>query len=187
SLNITDAPIIRYGEVLMNYVEAAAELGLLTQNDLDKTINVLRNRNGVGLPRLEVAGGRPAVNGTPYDDPARDPSVPSLLWEIRRERRAELIFEGHRLNDLRRWKKLEYADTERNPTNNRGAYIVKSAYSEEQLNGITIDGEKEGYIIPSASIKRTVDEKLYLDPIPLDQISWYERNGVELKQNPGWE
>src|SRR5690606_36559448 len=136
SLNITDAPIIRYGEVLRNYVEAAAELGLLTQNDLDKTINVLRNRNGVGLPRLEVAGGRPAVNGTPYDDPARDPSVPSLLWEIRRERRAELIFEGHRLNDLRRWKKLEYADTERNPTNNRGAYIVKSAYSEEQLNGI---------------------------------------------------
>ncbi|HLS96547.1 MAG TPA: RagB/SusD family nutrient uptake outer membrane protein [Sphingobacterium sp.] len=187
SLNITDAPIIRYGEVLMNYVEAAAELGLLTQNDLDKTINVLRNRNGVGLPRLEVAGGRPAVNGTPYDDPARDPSVPSLLWEIRRERRAELIFEGHRLNDLRRWKKLEYADTERNPTNNRGAYIVKSAYSEEQLNGITIDGENEGYIIPSASIKRTVEEKLYLDPIPLDQISLYERNGVELKQNPGWE
>ncbi|TYP87320.1 putative outer membrane starch-binding protein [Sphingobacterium allocomposti] len=187
SLNITDAPIIRYGEVLMNYAEAAAELGLLTQNDLDKTINVLRNRNGVGLPRLEVAGGRPAVNGTPYDDPARDPSVPSLLWEIRRERRAELIFEGHRLNDLRRWKKLEYADTERNPTNNRGAYIVKSAYSEEQLNGITIDGENEGYIIPSASIKRTVEEKLYLDPIPLDQISLYERNGVELKQNPGWE
>lgn len=187
SLNITDAPIIRYGEVLMNYAEAAAELGLLTQNDLDKTINVLRNRNGVGLPRLEVAGGRPAVNGTPYDDPARDPSVPSLLWEIRRERRAELIFEGHRLNDLRRWKKLEYADTERNPTNNRGAYIVKSAYSEEQLNGITIDGENEGYIIPSAAIKRTVEEKLYLDPIPLDQISLYERNGVELKQNPGWE
>ncbi|PRD50777.1 RagB/SusD family nutrient uptake outer membrane protein [Sphingobacterium gobiense] len=186
SLNITDAPIIRYGEVLMNYAEAAAELGILTQGDLDKTINVLRNRNGVGLPRLELSGGRPAVSGTPYDDPARDPTVPSLLWEIRRERRSELIFEGLRLNDLRRWKKLEYADTEKNPTNNRGAYIVKSAYSEEQLNGITIDGEDEGYIIPSASIQRTVDDKLYLDPIPLDQISLYENNGVTLEQNPGW-
>ena len=187
SLNITDAPIIRYGEVLMNYVEAAAELGVLTQDDLDKTINVLRNRNGVGLPRLELSGGRPAVNGTPYDDPARDPSVPSVLWEIRRERRSELVFEGLRLNDLRRWKKLEYADTDKNPTNNRGAYIVKANYTAEQLNGITIDGTSEGYIIPSASIKRTVDDKLYLDPIPLDQISLYKSNGAELKQNPGWK
>ena len=186
SLNITDAPIIRYGEVLMNYVEAAAELGILTQDDLDKTINVLRNRNGVGLPRLEIAGNQPAVNGTPYDDPARDPSVSSLLWEIRRERRSELIFEGLRLNDLRRWRKLEYADTEKNPTNNRGAYIVKANYTPEQLNGITIDGTNEGYIIPSASIKRTVEDKLYLDPIPLDQISLYESNGVTLEQNLGW-
>ncbi|NGM65937.1 RagB/SusD family nutrient uptake outer membrane protein [Sphingobacterium sp. SGR-19] len=186
SLNITDAPIIRYGEVLMNYAEASAELGVLTQDDLDKTINVLRDRNGVGLPRLELSGGRPAVNGTPYDDPARDPSVSSLLWEIRRERRSELIFEGLRLNDLRRWKKLEYADTEKNPTNNRGAYIVKANYTSEQLNGITIDGANEGYIIPSASIKRTVEDKFYLDPIPLDQISLYESNGVELEQNFGW-
>src|SRR5690606_25569989 len=137
SLNITDAPVIRYGEVLINYAEAAAELGTLTQSDLDKTINVLRKRNGVGLPRLELVGNQPAVDGTPYDDPARDPSVPSLLWEVRRERRSELVFEGLRLNDLRRWKKLEYADTDKNPTNNRGAYIVKADYTSEQLNGIT--------------------------------------------------
>src|SRR5690606_14954658 len=91
-----------------------------------------------------------------------------------------------RLNDLRRWKKLESADTDKNPTNNRGAYIVKAEYTSEQLNGITIDGEDEGYIIPSASIKRTVEDKLYLDPIPLDQISLYESNGATLRQNPGW-
>src|SRR5690625_6281921 len=36
NLNPTDAPVIRYGEVLMNYAEAAAELGTLTQEDLDK-------------------------------------------------------------------------------------------------------------------------------------------------------
>ncbi|MBD1431951.1 RagB/SusD family nutrient uptake outer membrane protein [Sphingobacterium sp. DN00404] len=186
SLNITDAPIIRYGEVLVNYAEAVAELGTLTQGDLDITINVLRNRTGVGLPRLELVGNQPAVNGVPYDDPARDQTVSSLIWEIRRERRSELMFEGLRLNDLRRWKKLEYADTDKNPTNNRGVYIVKADYTDEQLNGITIDGANEGYIIPSASIKRTVQDKFYLDPIPLDQISLYESNGVELKQNPEW-
>jgi len=186
ALNITDAPIIRYGEVLMNYAEAAAELGTLTQEDVDKTINVLRNRNGVDLPRLEIVGNQPAIDGIPYDDPARDQTVPSLLWEIRRERRSELIFEGLRLNDLRRWKKLEYADTERNPTINRGAYIVKADYTSGQLNGITIDGTDEGYIIPSSAIKRPVQEKFYLDPIPLDQITLYRDYGVELAQNPGW-
>lgn len=185
-LNITDAPIIRYGEVLMNYAEAAAELGVLDQVALDKSINVLRSRNGVGLPKLQVIGIQPAVNGVAYDDPARDATVSSLLWEVRRERRSELIFEGLRLNDLRRWKKLEYADTDKNPTINRGAYIVKANYSSEQLNGIAIDGNQEGYIIPSSVNKRQVVDKYYLDPIPIDQISLYKSKGVELAQNPGW-
>ena len=186
SLNITDAPIIRYGEVLLNYAEASAELGELTQADLDKSINVLRKRQGVNLPALQVAGNMPSVNGQTYDDPDRDASVPSMLWEIRRERRSEMMFEGLRLDDLRRWKKLEYADTEKNPTINRGAYIVKSDYTSGQLNGITIDGNQEGYIIPSNSVKRTVEDKFYLDPLPLDQISLYRNNGAELTQNPGW-
>lgn len=185
-LNITDAPIIRYGEVLMNYAEAAAELGSLTQADLDKTINVLRARNGVALPKLQLVGNQPAVNGLVYDDPNRDPSVPSLLWEIRRERRSELMFEGQRLNDLRRWKKLEYADTEKNPTINRGAYIVKADFTPALLNGVMLDGANAGYIIPSSVNKRTVANKYYLDPIPLDQIALYKNNGVELSQNPGW-
>lgn len=184
--NITDAPIIRYGEVLLNYAEATAELGDLTQSDLDKSINLLRSRNGVQLPKLEVVGEQPAVNGAVYDDPDRDPTVNSLIWEIRRERRAEMIFEGLRLDDLRRWKKLEYADTELNSSINRGAYIVKADYSKEILEGIYVDGAEAGYIIPSNSNKRTVMDKYYLDPIPLDQISLYRNNGVELAQNPGW-
>jgi len=184
--NITDAPVIRYGEVLLNYAEAAAELGNLAQADLDRSVNLLRNRTGVNLPKLEVVGNLPAVNGATYDDPARDPDVPALIWEIRRERRSELIFEGLRLDDLRRWKKLHYADTEQNPTVNRGAYIVKANHPADQLNGVTIDGATEGYIIPSAAVKRQVEDKFYLDPIPLDQISLYRNNGIELKQNTGW-
>lgn len=185
-LNVTDAPIIRYGEVLLNYAEAAAELGVLDQAGLDKSINLLRGRKGVSVAKLEVLGNQPAVNGQVYDDPARDATVASLIWEIRRERRTELMFEGLRLNDLRRWKKLVYADTERNPTINRGAYIVKANFDPEKLNGITLDGTNEGYIIPSNKTKRTVVDKYYLDPIPLDQITLYNNNGVELKQNTGW-
>jgi len=184
--NITDAPIIRYGEVLLNYAEAKAELGGITQADLDRSINVLRGRKGVDLPKLEIIGNLPAVNGAVYEDPARDAEVPALIWEIRRERRSELIFEGMRLDDLRRWKKLHYADTDRNPTINRGAWIKKADHSPDQLNGIVIDGTDEGYIIPSSAVKRLVEDKYYLDPIPLDQIALYRNNGAELKQNPDW-
>lgn len=189
SLNPTDAPVVRFGEVLLNYAEATAELGQLTQADLDKSINLLRARPGIGLPKLQVLGGQPAVNGVVYDDPKRDPTVPSLIWEIRRERRTELMFEGFRLDDLKRWKKLEYTDTQANSDINRGAWIKKSNYPNLNADVKIENNAAEGYIIPAltaASQRLFTDPKVYLEPIPLDQIKIYETNGVELKQNPGW-
>ncbi|HVK96797.1 MAG TPA: RagB/SusD family nutrient uptake outer membrane protein [Flavisolibacter sp.] len=188
NLNTTDAPVIRYGEVLLNYAEATAELGQLTQADLDKSINRLRSRPGINMPALQTVGGQPAVNGKVYDDPERDQSVPSMIWEIRRERRTELMFEGFRLDDLKRWKKLEYTDTEANKDINRGAWIRRSDYPV--LRDVVIENNApEGYIIPAwkaISQRRFTDPKVYLAPIPLDQIKLYEAQGVELRQNPGW-
>jgi len=189
SLNPTDAPVIRYAEVLLNYAEAAAELGNLTQADLDKTINKLRDRADVQMPHLQVIGGQPAVNDEVYDDPARDPSVPSMIWEIRRERRVELMMEGFRLDDLKRWKKLEYTDTQGNPDINRGAWIVAADYPG--LKDVKIENdEDEGYIIPAwkpETQRLFTDPKVYLEPLPLDQIKLYKDKGKELTQNPGWE
>lgn len=189
SANPTDAPEIRYAEVLLNYAEAAAELGALTQADLDLSINRLRKRTGVTMPSLQVIGTQPAVNGVVYDDPKRDPTVSSLLWEIRRERRIELVMEGFRLDDLRRWKKLEYADQVQNKDINRGAWIKRSDYP--LATSVVIEGgATEGYIIPlpSAATWRVYDNpKVYLDPIGLDQINLYKEQGVDLKQTIGWQ
>lgn len=186
SLNPTDAPVIRYGEVLMNYAEAAAELGNLTQDDLDKSINKLRDR--VGMPHLEVIGDQPAVGGNTYDDPDRDPTVPALIWEIRRERRIELMMEGFRLDDLRRWKKLEYSDTQGNPTINRGVWIVEAEHPD--MKDIFIENDApEGYIVPAwkpETQRLFTEEKVYLDPLPIDQMKLYQDKGKELSQNPGW-
>ncbi|WP_016777940.1 RagB/SusD family nutrient uptake outer membrane protein [Anaerophaga thermohalophila] len=186
--NPTDAPVIRYGEVLVNYAEACAELGTLTQADLDKSINKLRQRYENGLPDLQVIGGEPAVNGVVYDDPERDPEVPSMIWEIRRERRTELVFEGYRLGDLKRWKKLEYTDTKENVDINRGAYIRAADYPG--MKNVILEGGDEGYIIPAVAEETQrpfTDPRVYLDPLPLDQITLYEDNGYTLEQNPGWE
>lgn len=86
----------RYAEALLNFAEAKAELGTLTQGDLDKSINLLRDR--VGMPHMTI--------GNIPDDPERAekfPDISPLLYEIRRERRVELALEGFRKDDLRRW------------------------------------------------------------------------------------
>jgi len=97
--NNTDVPVLRYAEVLLNYAEARAELGELTQADLDATVNVLRDR--AGMPHMTMA---------PTPDPvlqARYPNVSGAqaneLREVRRERRVELALEGFRFDDLMRW------------------------------------------------------------------------------------
>lgn len=194
NLNPTDAPVIRYGEVLMNYAEAAAELATvggpaLSQDDLDRSINILRDRPGVNMPHLEVVGNAAAVNGMVYDDPVRDSDVPSIIWEIRRERRTELMMEGFRLDDLKRWKKLDYVDMLGNPDVNRGAWVVKSDYPDADLGNLTLSEGDQGYLVPASAEEslRTFDNpRVYLSPIPLDQVTLYKDNGVELEQNPGW-
>jgi len=142
------------------------------------------------------------VNGQTYDDPDRDPSVPAIIWEIRRERRVELMMEGFRNDDLRRWGKYHYVDTIENYPINMGAWIDKeelqAQYPDADLSAIHLadvegnrlpDSATKGYIVPASSpeVQRTFDDpRVYLRPLPLDQIKLYADQGVELEQNPGW-
>ena len=207
SFNITDAPIIRLGEVMVNYIEAAAELadmGLysVVQSDLDQTINALRKRAGdaagVRLPDMKIIGGLPAIGATVYEDANRDPSVPSFIWEVRRERRAELVYEGFRFHDLLRWRKINYYNTQLYPTKNLGAWITKSSVTKAlilaDINGnVTSAGNVatgSGYLKVSQTVRNAANgfvlDRDYLQSVPTDQIDFYQRNGHVLTQNPGW-
>tara|TARA_R110000868_G_scaffold11200_2_gene54765 strand:- start:72692 stop:74512 length:1821 start_codon:yes stop_codon:yes gene_type:complete len=97
-----DFPVYRYAEVLLTYAEALAELGTLTQADLDASINLLRSR--VGMPSLHIN----QANAQP--DPFMVNKYPNVsgpmtgvLLEIRRERRVEMAVEGYRFDDLMRY------------------------------------------------------------------------------------
>lgn len=200
--NTTDAPVMKLNEVMLNYIEAAAELAdlgqyTLTQADFDKTINAIRDRQSTKMPHVTLAGNALKVNGVEINDPDRDATVKPILWEIRRERRVELAYEGLRFNDLRRWGKLEYADMVKNKKLNMGAWINKADYPEnaEALAKITLCDENgnivtgnEGYIMPITEVAkmRQMADKDYLYPIPVDQITMYETHGFKLTQNPGW-
>lgn len=200
--NTTDAPVMKLNEVMLNYIEAAAELAdlgqyTLTQADFDKTINAIRDRQSTQMPHVTLAGNALKVNGVEINDPDRDATVTPIIWEIRRERRVELAYEGLRFNDLRRWGKLEYADMVKNKKLNMGAWINKADYPEnaEALAKITLCDENgnivtgnEGYIMPITEVAkmRVMADKDYLYPIPVDQITMYETHGFKLTQNPGW-
>ncbi|MBR5638597.1 MAG: RagB/SusD family nutrient uptake outer membrane protein [Muribaculaceae bacterium] len=187
--NVTDAPCLRYAEVLLNYAEACYELGNLTQADLDKSINLLRKRAGVDMPSLQTLGGQPGVNGVVYDDPHRDPDVPSLLWEIRRERRVELSFEGLRYNDLKRWKKFDYMCNATNPDIKYGAYIVYADYPKANKDEVVLENRdaSEGYILCNTGTARQAPKDYnYVRPVPKEQITLYENHGYKLHQTKEW-
>lgn len=95
-----DIPVFRLGEVLLINAEAKAELGTISQGDLDKTINKLRNR--VGMPNMSMGVALDPILVNLY--PNASASNLSVLLEIRRERRVELAGEGLRYDDLMRWK-----------------------------------------------------------------------------------
>lgn len=101
-LNSVDFPVHRFAEVLLMYAEAKAELGTLTQGDLDLSINLLRDR--VAMPHLNLVQANGNLDPKLVEDfPKVNGSHKGVILEIRRERRVELAFENSRYEDLMRW------------------------------------------------------------------------------------
>jgi hypothetical protein len=114
----------------------------------------------------------------------RDADVSPLLWEIRRERRSELIMDGFREWDIRRWGKLEYLNPAVKPAIFQGARLPLEDASA--ADGLATDAQ--GYILPYGSgAGRAVEvPKNYLDAIPTGELTLYQLKGVDFPQNPGW-
>lgn len=144
----TDLPVIRYAEVLLMYAEAKAELGELTQEDIDLTINLIRRRAGV--PNATLSSWLSKVDPVQAN---RYPNVTSsqkgAIWEIRRERRIELACEGFRYKDLMRWKcgKL----LEKAP---EGMYIDKLGYID-----VTGDGQPDYALVKTQADADAIPEE----------------------------
>jgi len=174
--------IFRYTEALLIYAEAKAELGNITQTDIDKTVNVIRDR--VGMIHLDLA--------TITTDPAWDfPAISPLINEIRRERRVELAFEGQRWDDLARWRG-HHLITGKRP---RGCkYIgsnLENTYTDYLGNpsiivGQTLFVDEGGFIDPYQQVLSGGygfdPERDYLAPLPSDELTL----NPNLIQNPGW-
>lgn len=132
----TDLPVIRYAEVLLMYAEAKAELGELTQEDIDMSINLIRDR--VGVPRASLGEWLSKIDPVQVKHyPNVSSSQKGAVLEVRRERRIELACEGFRFDDLMRWgcgKQMAMVP--------EGIYIDKLGYMD-----LTGDGKPDYAIV----------------------------------------
>lgn len=160
--------LFRYADVLLNYAEAKAELGSITQADIDKTIKLLRDR--VGMPNLDL-------NNISNDPNWEFPALSPVINEIRRERRVELACEGYRWKDIQRWAAADELIAGHRP---KGLYA-------NQLANNPYPVDADGFIDPLVDAIGEdgygfkVDRD-YLYPIPPEEITL----NPKLTQNPGW-
>ncbi|MFA6593303.1 MAG: RagB/SusD family nutrient uptake outer membrane protein, partial [Bacteroidales bacterium] len=203
--NYNDIPIFRFAEALLNYAEAKAELGTITDSDWQNTIGALRRRAGITGGDLDT---KPTAVDT-YLQKTFYPKVSDpVILEIRRDRAIELCLEGLRLDDLKRWncgnlwEELPWTgvyipalDTplDMNGDGVKDVYVTKDKTYKGDYKGIAmfITGAQEieklsddpngGYIL-NYNMSRKWNDNMYLYPIPSQVI----RKNEALSQNPGW-
>jgi hypothetical protein len=207
-LNINAVCMFRYGEVLLNYAEAKAELGTLTDADWALTIGKLRTRSG-------ITGGltvKPTVVDTYLQTKYFPEITDPVILEIRRDRAIELAMEGFRFYDLIRWKRGElftmewngmyvpalitpmdinedgvldvafYQGTKPSPAVSGVTYIDVSATSGGKPNAMRLKNDTSGEMTWLNTVPRVWNQKNYYYPIPeADRLM-----NTNLVQNPGW-
>lgn len=207
--NTNSISMLRYAEVLLNYAEAKAELGTLTDADWSRTVGALRRRAG-------ITGGlsaKPTVVDT-YLQANYFPAItdPTLL-EVRRERGIELALEGFRFYDLVRWRRGELLEMPWNgfyvPALNQPLDLNEDGIQDvafyttlpaNRPSGVTyinvapttagggvnpqrLRNGSSGELTWLNNVARKWEEKYYLYPIPeTDRLL-----NPALGQNPGWE
>ncbi|MDE6397632.1 MAG: RagB/SusD family nutrient uptake outer membrane protein [Muribaculaceae bacterium] len=166
--NYTCSPLYWGAVVALNYAEAKAELGTLTDADMNQTLNKLYAR--AGLPDQTVA------SLSNMNDPANNMGVSSLLWEVRRCRRCELIMDNdYRYWDLIRWHKLDLLDSQKHPNILLGANATNAPVAPETAVGAYVNG--------SFGKVRIFEARQYQYPIPSDQLTLNKN----LEQNANWK
>lgn len=200
-----DMPIIRYAEVLLNYAEAKAELGNLTQADIDRSIKLLRDR--VGMPNLLLSAANSAADPyllSSYPHVTKSGQTGAIL-EIRRERRIELVKEGLRYQDLLRWKEgaklaqpfygMYFSGAGEYDLDQDGkldlviyqgtAPTKKPGVQYQKLGELVLEnGSNGGRIVNLPDIdKKWIESKDYYYPIPTQELQLNDK----LEQNEGWD
>ena len=205
--NDNDVPLLRYAEVLLNYAEAKAELGSITADDWSKTIGALRRRAGISGGDLDKL---PTVVDTHLQQTFYPNVTNPVILEVRRDRAIELILEGFRMDDLKRWacgadwqnapwdgvyipgldtpvdlngdgENDVYVTADANYQKN-GTYKAIAMTLNDHQKAVKIADDPSGGYLLGYEMPRKWNDNMYIYPVPENVIQKNEA----LKQNPGW-
>ena len=203
----SDFALFRYAEVLLNYAEAKAELGTLTNADVALAIDPIRAR--VGMPKMGSVPTAVDPLMEKYYPNAKGSQLAAIL-EIRRERTVELASEGFRQWDMLRWKEGKWitpaatkgfqgiyfpglGEYDLDKDGKMDVYLYKGTkgtttapeYNHIEIGGnYTLSNGNDGFLTYyAAEPYKWNEDQDYLWPIPADQRQI--TNGA-LSQNPGW-
>lgn len=151
-------PHIRMTELYLNYAEAWVEYHGTLAGAAKAYMDEIRDR--AGIPRIDDAW--QGIPGKDYRE------------IVRRERTIELMFEGHRYFDARRWKTAHLTFAE--PSKRWNCFPTGFTTSSPQPYDSYLT------IMPSIETAKTFERRHYLYPIDAENIS----SNRNLVQNPGW-
>ncbi len=161
-------PAIRYADILLMYAEALNELTKgyqVASWDASKTYDISRSIDEIkkGIRPIRIRAGLPDYSDDTYGDAAR------LRAKIKRERQIELVGEGQRYYDLRRWKDAP----------------VEESLPIYGCNVMMTYQQKELFHSPVVvtQFPTTFSDKMYFWPLPKSEL----KRNLRLTQNPGWQ
>ena len=151
-------PMVRLAELYLNYAEAANEVNGPSE-DVYAMLNLVRER--AGIKSVQESWGDASISATLN----KHTTVDGLRDIIRQERLIEFAFEGHRYNDLRRWK-------------------MADEFLNSPVRGWSVDEsiESDFYTLRDVGFRSFSSPRDYLHPISIDELTINNN----LIQNPGW-
>ena len=211
-MSYNDMPVYRLAEMYLIYAEAKAELGTLTQDDLDVSVNLLRDRVGMPHMNMQEANANPdpyLLSETYGYRHIANVATENLgvILEIRRERSIELFKEGHRWDDLMRWREglcidqpmhgpyfPELGEYDLSGDNKPDICLWKDKEPDDKegvakwevgkTTGIILSNGTTGYVDPQQGNQHLFNEERdYFYPIPINERTL----NPNLSQNPNWK
>lgn len=187
-------PILRAAEAYLIYLEAYYERHGNLGGNCDRYWTELRHRAGVDTDYNKTIAATDLSKENDLAVYSKGIEVDKTLYNIRRERRCELMGEGMRLDDLKRWRALDNMKDYQVEGMNLWDEMYKM-YDNGALNGVVSPSGVSKYIRPLQKTSTSVayngynfPKPHYLEPIPISEflLTVDGSGNSTLYQNPGW-
>ncbi len=191
----TSVPLFRSGEAMLNYIEAYYERHHNLGGNCDQYWRALRKRAGVDEDYNATIAATDLSKENDLAVWSKGVEVDKTLYNIRRERRCELLAEGLRLDDLKRWRSLDKMVNYHVEGINLWDEVYKmyengKGPKPESVSQSTVSKYIRPYqvnVTSKAYAGYNFPKPHYLEPIPISEFlltGGFDKSPIY--QNPGW-